>query len=154
MCNASFVDLVESFSNLNRDVKRLSDRQLTLIDSILQTVSFDIFHRDEQVTIGFVNLMKLTSIGYLEGFYYKPRIDKQVLEKYKEGLIVLSSCIKGEVPYMIIHDDYDAARQAAAWYREMFGDDYYLEIQNHGLSEEVKAVKGLTQLSEELDEEL
>ena len=100
---------------------------------------------------GFVNLMKLTSIGYLEGFYYKPRIDKEVLEKYKEGLICLSSCIKGEVPYMIIHDDYDAAKRAAVWFREQFGDDYYLEIQNHGLSEEVKAVKGLTQLSRELD---
>ncbi|NQT26715.1 DNA polymerase III subunit alpha, partial [candidate division KSB1 bacterium] len=100
---------------------------------------------------GYVNLMKLTSIGYVEGFYYRPRIDREVLEKHKEGLIVLSSCISGEVPYMIINDDYDAAKRAAVWYQEQFGDDYYLEIQNHGITEEVKALKGLAKLSQELD---
>ncbi|MFO7890065.1 MAG: DNA polymerase III subunit alpha [bacterium] len=100
---------------------------------------------------GYKNLLKLTSIGYLEGFYYKPRIDKQVLEKYSEGLIVMSSCIKGEIPYKIIKGDYNGALKAAGYYKDLFGEDFYLELQNHGLNEEQIAIKGLLTLSKELD---
>jgi len=100
---------------------------------------------------GYKNLMKLSSIGYLEGFYYKPRIDKENLEKYSEGLVVLSSCIKGEIPYKIIHDNYTGAKDAACFYKDLFGENFYLEIQNHGIPEEEKATKGIIQLSKELD---
>ncbi len=99
---------------------------------------------------GYKNLMKLSSIGYLEGFYYKPRIDKEVLQKHSEGLIVLSSCIKGEIPYKLIHDDYQGAIDVASYYKDVFGDNFYLEIQDHGIEEEKKAVKGLLEISKKL----
>ncbi len=100
---------------------------------------------------GYRNLMKLSSIGYTEGFYYKPRIDREVIKTCKDGLICLSSCIQGEVPRKIIKEDYEGARQDALFYRELFGDDFYLEIQNHGIAEEEIALKGLRDLSKELD---
>jgi DNA polymerase-3 subunit alpha len=100
---------------------------------------------------GYKNLMKLSSIGYLEGFYYKPRIDKEVLQQHAEGLLVMSSCIKGEIPYKIIHDDPDAARKTASQYKEIFGEHFYLELQNHGYPEEEKAIRGLLDLSKSLD---
>ena len=100
---------------------------------------------------GYQNLMKLSSIGFLEGFYYKPRIDKEVLQKYHEGLIALSACIGGEVPFKIIHNDYDGAKKAAVFYQELFKDDYYLEIQDHGIPEESVALEGMVSLSKELD---
>jgi len=100
---------------------------------------------------GYKNLMKLSSLGYLEGFYYKPRIDKEILEKYSQGLIVLSSCIKGEIPLKIIKGDYNGAVKAAQYYKELFGDNFYLELQNHGLNEEHIAIKGLLTISNELD---
>ncbi len=99
---------------------------------------------------GYKNLMKLSSVGYLEGFYYKPRIDKEVLQSYSEGLIALSSCIKGEIPFKIIHDDYEGAKKAAGFYRDLFGENFYLEVQNHGIPEEEKATKGILTLSQEL----
>jgi len=85
---------------------------------------------------GYQNLMKLSSIAYLEGFYYKPRIDREVLQKYKEGLIVLSACMKGEVFTHLAQDDWKGAQKVVEDYLEMFGDDYYLEIQNHHIPEE------------------
>ncbi len=100
---------------------------------------------------GYKNLMKLSSIGYMEGFYYKPRIDKEILEKYSQGLIVLSSCIKGEIPFKIIKGDYNGALKAAKYYKELFGENFYLELQNHGLNEEQIAIKGLLTISRELD---
>jgi len=100
---------------------------------------------------GYKNLMKLSSIGYLEGFYYKPRIDKEVLETHREGLVVLSGCIKGEVPTHLIRGDRDRAREAACWFLERFGEDYYLELQNHGISEEADAIRGMLDLSQELN---
>jgi len=90
---------------------------------------------------GYQNLMRLVSIGYLEGFYYRPRIDKEVLKQYREGLVVLSACLKGEIPYYLRKKGYDAARKLALEYREIFGDDYYLEIHNHGIPEEDEARK-------------
>jgi DNA polymerase-3 subunit alpha len=100
---------------------------------------------------GYQNLMKLSSIGFTEGFYYKPRIDNEVLEAHAEGLIVMSSCIKGEIPYNIIHGDYGKAKKIAGKYKEMFGENFYLEVQNHDIPEEVTAMKGIMELSRELE---
>ena len=100
---------------------------------------------------GYKNLMKLSSYAYLKGFYYKPRINKEILKEYHEGLICLSSCIQGEIPFKIIRGDYDGARQAAIFFRDLFKDDFYLELQNHGIDEEEIARKGLLELSKELD---
>jgi DNA polymerase-3 subunit alpha len=86
---------------------------------------------------GYQNLMKIVSIGEVEGFYYKPRIDMQVLRKYHEGLICLSACVAGEVPRHIIRGELDTAEKVMLEYLDIFGRDcYYLEIQNHGLPEE------------------
>jgi DNA polymerase-3 subunit alpha len=99
---------------------------------------------------GYKNLMRLVSIGFLEGFYYRPRIDREVLKKYHEGIIVLSACLKGEVAFKMIHESYEAARKVALEYRDIFGDDYYLEIHNHGIPEEDEARAGVLKLSQEL----
>jgi len=80
---------------------------------------------------GYKNLMKLSSIAHLEGYYYRPRFDKKTLEKYKEGLICLSACIKGEIGEALITENYEKAKKAALWYQETFGEDFYLEIQRH-----------------------
>lgn len=89
---------------------------------------------------GYQNLMKLVSIGQVEGFYYKPRIDKQDLRKYHEGLICLSACVAGEVARHIVRGEKETAEKVMLEYLDIFGrDHYYLEIQNHGLPEE-KAV--------------
>ena len=82
---------------------------------------------------GFRNLVKLTSAAYLEGFYYKPRIDKELLGQFNEGLICLSGCPGGELSQLIIQDKMDRAKEVVAWYQKLFGDRYYLEIQNAGL---------------------
>ncbi len=103
---------------------------------------------------GYINLCKLVSLGFLEGFYYKPRIDHELLKKYSEGLICLSACIAGELPELILAGDMDGARKMAAEYKSIFGDDYYLELQNHGLSEELRVNPVLVELSQELDIEL
>jgi len=99
---------------------------------------------------GYRNLMRLVSIGYLEGFYYRPRVDKEMLQKYSEGIIALSACLKGQVPYYLLNKGYDAAKQSALEYQEIFKDDYYLEIHNHGIDEENQVREGLKELSDEL----
>ncbi len=81
---------------------------------------------------GYQNLMRLSTIANLDGFYYKPRIDHDLLEKYNEGLIVLSGCIGGEIGDLLRQGQYDKAREVANWYKGVFGDRYYLEIQDHG----------------------
>jgi DNA polymerase-3 subunit alpha len=80
---------------------------------------------------GYKNLVKLSSLGYTEGFYTRPRIDRELLAEYHEGLIVSSACLAGEVAQRLMADDWDAAREAAAWYAERFKDRYYLEVQAH-----------------------
>lgn len=81
---------------------------------------------------GYKNLMRLSTIANLDGFYYKPRIDRQLLERYNEGLIVLSGCIGGELGDALRQDQYDQAKKVAEWYKGVFGDRYYLEVQDHG----------------------
>ncbi|MDR2938436.1 MAG: DNA polymerase III subunit alpha, partial [Prevotellaceae bacterium] len=80
---------------------------------------------------GYKNLVKLVSLGHLEGFYYKPRIDKDILEKYHEGLIASSACLGGEIPQLILKNDLAGAEQGVLWFKNLFGDDYYLELQRH-----------------------
>jgi len=108
--------------------------------------------------IGYKNLMKLSTIANLEGVYYKPRVDHELLEKYNEGIIVLSGCIGGEVADSIRQGQYDKAKETAQWYKKVFGDRYYIEVQDHGhpdhpskWDEQVKANKELLKLAKELD---
>jgi DNA polymerase-3 subunit alpha len=82
--------------------------------------------------VGYQNLMQLSTIANLEGMYYKPRIDHEVLEKYNEGLIILSACASGEVGENLRTDNYEEAKSIASWYKSVFGDRYYLEMQDHG----------------------
>ena len=100
---------------------------------------------------GYKNLTKLVSMGFTEGFYYKPRIDKEILEKYHEGLICCSACLAGEVNQAILRDDMEKAKEVALWYKSVFGEDYYLEIQNNGIKEQVLANQKLIELSRMLD---
>ena len=80
---------------------------------------------------GYHNLCKMVSYSFTEGFYYKPRIDKQLLEQYHEGLICCSACLGGEVPQAIMHNDMEEAERVVQWFKGVFGDDYYLELQLH-----------------------
>ena len=110
---------------------------------------------------GFHNLMKLSTQANLEGMYYKPRTDHDLLEELNEGLIVLSGCASGEIGVALRDDDYDRARDIAKWYRSVFGDRYYLELQDHGHPKsnthwdvQAKINEGLIKLSKELDIEM
>ncbi len=100
---------------------------------------------------GFENLSKLSSIAFTEGFYYKPRIDREVLEKYHDDLIALTACIQGEVPSLFLNGYEGKAVEAAKWYRELFGDDFYLEVQNHGMEEERRVINFFLDLSKKLN---
>jgi DNA polymerase-3 subunit alpha len=80
---------------------------------------------------GYQNLTKLVSYGYIEGFYAKPRIDKALLQQYHEGLIVMSACLGGEIPRAISDNNLDKAEKAILWYKNLFGDDFYLELMRH-----------------------
>jgi len=100
---------------------------------------------------GYKNLVKLVSAGYTEGFYYKPRIDKELLREHREGLIVLSSCLKGEVSQALAGGNYPKAREAALQYKEILGaDNYFLEIQDHGIPDQQKIVPMMARLGEEV----
>ncbi len=99
---------------------------------------------------GYRNLSKLVSVGFKEGFYYKPRIDKEVLAQYSEGLICLSACLKGEVAYLCERDRMEEAIGVARWYADLFPDRYYIELQENGLAEQDKANKGLLEVAREV----
>lgn len=102
--------------------------------------------------IGYKNLVKLTSAGYLDGFYYQPRIDKELLAQHSEGLICSSACLKGEVAACLKDGNYSAALRAADEYRQIFGkDNYYLEIMDHGIDEQKRVNEGIIKLSKELN---
>lgn len=100
---------------------------------------------------GYKNLAKLVSLGYTEGFYYKPRIDKEALEQYHENLICCSACLAGEVNQAILKNNMEEAKKVALWFKKLFGEDYYLEIQNNGIKEQVLVNQKLIELSRELD---
>ena len=100
---------------------------------------------------GYKNLAKLVSLGFTEGFYYKPRIDKEILEKYHDGLICLSACLAGEVSQAILNNNIEEAKKVALWFKNLFGEDYYLEVQNNGIKEQVLVNQKLVELSRELE---
>src|SRR3954454_18273931 len=93
---------------------------------------------------GYKNLVKLATIAHLDGYYYKPRIDKELLAQHKEGLIVLSGCMNSEISQLIRQDQLPKAREAIDWYKQTLGpESFYLEIQNHGIAEQAKITKQL-----------
>ncbi len=100
---------------------------------------------------GYKNLSKLVSIGFLEGYYYKPRIDLEVLEKYHEGLIALSACLAGSINQAILANDMPKAESIAKWFKNVFKDDYYLELQNNGIKEQVLVNQKLVEIGRKLD---
>ncbi len=100
---------------------------------------------------GYENLLKLSSKAYLEGFYYKPRIDKELLNKHHDGLICLSACLSGEIPHLILAGKTEKAIQTAEEYKNLFGEDFYLELQNHGLDDQKTVNKELISISKQLN---
>ena len=99
---------------------------------------------------GYKNLIKLVSSAWVDGFYTKPRIDRELLKKYHEGLIALSACLAGEIPKLILNSEYLKAKETALWYSSLFGKDhYYLEMQNHDIPEQVIVNEALIRLSNE-----
>ena len=101
--------------------------------------------------IGYKNLTKLVSAAFTEGFYFKPRLDKELLREHSEGIICLSACLAGAIPRKILNGDYSGAKAEALELRDIFGkDNFYLEIQNHFLDDDKPATQGLVKLSEEI----
>jgi DNA polymerase-3 subunit alpha len=100
---------------------------------------------------GYANLMKIVSIGYTEGYYYRPRVDFETLQRYHEGLICLSACLAGEIPRYIVRGFYEEAKAVAEKYRDCFGqDNFFLELQDHGISDQRLVNQQLLRMSEEL----
>ena len=100
--------------------------------------------------VGYKNLIEMVSLANIEGFYYKPRVDMELIQKYHEGLICLSACLAGDVPQRLLSDDYEGAKSLALKYASIFGEgNYYLEIQDHGLEEQKKVMDGLIRISQE-----
>ncbi len=118
-------------------------------DDILSDKNYHLILHAKDKT-GFKNLMKLSSLAYTEGFYYKPRIDWELLEKYHEGLICQTACLKGFVPHLLSQGKFDEAYEQAKRLKDIFGDDLYFEIQINGLEEQEIANKGIIELAKKL----
>lgn len=99
---------------------------------------------------GYRNILSMVSESYSSGYYFKPRIDYELLEKYHEGVIVSSACIIGEVSNRLLNNDYEGAKRVAAWFKDVFGDDYYLEVMNHDLDIEKAVMQPIRDLADEL----
>lgn len=101
---------------------------------------------------GYRNLMKIVTRGFTEGYYYRPRVDYEILEKYHEGIIALSACLAGEIPNKILKEDFEGARAAARRMNDLFGaGNFFLELQDHGLRQQTQANATIMRLSKELD---
>src|ERR1700733_7330759 len=101
---------------------------------------------------GYKNLIKLTTAAHLEGYYYKPRIDKEILAAHSEGLIAMSGCLASEIPDLIMKDQIDKAREAVDWFKQILGaENFFLELQNHGIAEQAKVNRQLIQFAKEFD---
>lgn len=100
---------------------------------------------------GYKNLVKLVSIAHIDGFYYKPRINREILEQHAEGLICLSACVQGELAQEVLHGTKESAIETAKWYKNLFKDDYYIEIQDHGLDDQKRSNPTLIEIAKELD---
>lgn len=99
---------------------------------------------------GYRNIIKLVSCGFTEGFYNKPRVDRELLEKYHDGIIALSACLAGEIPKYLMNGQYEKAKQTALWYSQVFGkDNYYLELQDHGIREQQTVNPQIIRISRE-----
>ncbi len=99
---------------------------------------------------GYQNLIKLVSLGFTEGFYSKPRVDKELLKRYSKGIIALSACLAGEIPQLLLSGEYNKAKETAIWFKEVFGENnYFLEIQDHGIEEQKKVNPQIIRISEE-----
>ena len=99
---------------------------------------------------GYENLCKLLSFANIEGFYYKPRVDRELLERYSEGLIALSGCLQGEIPQLLVDGRYKTAKEVAVYYKSVFGEEnYYIELQNHGISDQIRILPLLAKLADE-----
>lgn len=96
---------------------------------------------------GYKNLIYMVSKAFTDGFYYKPRIDGKILSEHSEGLVCLSGCLSGEIPKYILAGDISAAEKTALWYKKIFGDDFYLEIQDHGSEDEETVIKAISEIS-------
>ena len=101
--------------------------------------------------VGYKNLCYMVSLSFIDGFYMKPRIDMELLSEHSEGLIALSGCVAGKIPKLILSGSMEDAETAALEFRSIFGDDFYLEIQNHGLDDERKIAYGIKLISEKYD---
>ena len=99
--------------------------------------------------VGYHNLAKLVSIGFTEGFYNKPRIDREILKKYSEGLICLSACLSGEIPRLLLSGKYADAVTVVNEYKQIFGEDYYIELQDHGIEEQKRILPYLLRLAKD-----
>ncbi len=99
---------------------------------------------------GYKNLVQLTTAAHLEGYYYKPRIDKEILAKYRGGLIALSGCLASEIPDLILKDQVDKARETVDWFKQTLGaDNFYLELQNHGIADQARVNRHLIKWAKE-----
>ncbi len=100
---------------------------------------------------GYKNLVKMDSIAYVDGFYYKPRIDYKTLREHSEGLVCLSACLAGRIPKLLLRGDYEGAKKTALELKEIFKEDFYIEIQDHGIAEQKQVLPLLMQLAKEID---
>ena len=100
---------------------------------------------------GYLNLCKLNTIAFRDGFYYKPRIDYKTLAEHSEGIVALSACIAGDIPQYILNGQYDKAEELIKWFKEHFGEDFYLELQNHAMPEEIAVNKKLREFAKEFE---
>lgn len=104
---------------------------------------------------GYQNLIKLVSKGFIEGFYSKPRIDDELLERYHEGLICLSACLAGEIPRKLLANDYNGAKKKAEYYRNLFGrDNFFIELQDHGIADQQRIIPDLVRIADEIGVEI
>lgn len=103
---------------------------------------------------GYKNLVQLDSMAFVDGFYYKPKIDYKALKEHSEGVICLSACIAGGIPRRLLSGDYEGAKKLALELKDMFGDDFYIEIQNHGIEEERRVLPLLLKLADDIGVEI
>ena len=103
---------------------------------------------------GYINLVQLDSMAFVDGFYYKPKIDYKVLKEHSEGVICLSACLAGGIPRRLLNGDYEGAKELALYFKDIFKDDFYIEIQDHGLEEERRVLPFLIKLANEIGVEL
>lgn len=111
------------------------DHTLKGKDKKIETYHAILLAKNEE---GYRNLMKITSVAYCEGYYYRPKIDKENFKKYTKGIVCTSACMLGEIPQLLISDNYQKAKEVAQWYLDLFGEDFYLELQRHEYSRFVK----------------